>query len=110
MTAADNGLPVAAVSVAFCGLRLTANPDRTPPALALVPPAKPPAPPERFLKAATVERFNALYPRLDPYACKAAFDAWAEGLPPEKQPRHYDRAFMGFAQKWIIGKLIVSNP
>jgi hypothetical protein len=81
------------------------DPNWTPPALTLVLP-----PPERLLKPATVERFRALYPRLDPYACKAAFDAWAEGLAPEKQPRHYDRAFMGFAQKWIIGKLIVSNP
>ena len=91
--------------------RIQGDPNRTPPALALVPLPQPPAPPpERFLKAATVERFSALYPRLDPYACKAAFDAWAEGLPPEKQPRHYDRAFMGFAQKWIVSKLIVSNP
>jgi len=82
--------------------------NQTPPALALVP--LPPPPPEKFHKAATVAQFKAMYTRLDPYSCKAAFDAWAEGLPPEKQPRHYDAAFKGFAQKWIVGKLIVSNP
>jgi len=81
--------------------------NQTPPALALVPL---PPPPERFLKAATVAHFRALYPRLDPYACKAAFDDWADGLPPEKKPRHYDAAFKGFAEKWVIGKLIVNNP
>jgi len=87
------------------------DPDRQPPALALVPPPAPPAPPpERFLKPATVARFHGMYPRLDPYACKADFDSWAEGLPPEKKPRHYDAAFKGFAEKWVIGKLIVSNP
>jgi len=87
------------------------DPNRQPPALALVPPPEPPPPPpERFLKPATVAEFKGLYPRLDPYACKDDFDAWAAGLPPEKQPRHYDRAFMGFARKWIVGKLIVSNP
>jgi hypothetical protein len=68
------------------------DPDRTRPALALVPEPEPPAPPpKRFLKPATVERFRAMYPRLDPYACKDDFDAWAETLPPEKKPRHYAR-------------------
>jgi len=87
------------------------DPDRQPPALALVPPPElPTLPPEKFLKPATLARFHALYPRLDPYVCKADFDAWAEGLAPEKQPRRYDAAFMGFARKWIVGKLIVSNP
>jgi len=87
------------------------DPNRPPPALALVPPPEPPAPPpERFLRPATVARFRGLYPNLDPYACKAAFDAWADGLPPEKKPRHYDAAFKGFAEKWIVGKLVVSNP
>jgi hypothetical protein len=57
-----------------------------------------------------VAKFRALYPRLDPYACKDDFDAWAASLAPEKQPRHYDAAFLGFARKWIVGKLIVSNP
>ena len=90
---------------------IKADPNRQPPALALVPPPEPPAPPpERFLKPATVAKFRALYPNLDPYACKAAFDAWADGLPPEKKPRHYDAAFKGFAEKWVVGKLIVSNP
>jgi hypothetical protein len=90
---------------------IKADPNHQPPALALVPPPEPPAPPpERFLKTATVARFRAMYPRLDPYACKDDFDAWAAGLAPEKKPRYYDAAFMGFAQKWIVGKLIVSNP
>ena len=61
-------------------------------------------------KKAVRERFRALYPRLDPYACKADFDFWLAGLPPEKQPRRYDAAFMGFARKWIVGKVVVSNP
>jgi hypothetical protein len=93
--------------------RVQGDPDRQPPALALVPPPapEPPAPPsERFLKPATVARFRGMYPRLDPYACKADFDAWAEGLAPEKKPRFYDAAFKGFAEKWVVGKLIVSNP
>lgn len=81
---------------------------RTPPTLVLVPPPVPP--PERNLKAATVERFRAMYPRLDPYACKAAYDFWIEGLPPERKPKYYDAAFKGFAERWVVGKLIVSNP
>ena len=55
-------------------------------------------------------QFRAMYPRLDPYACKAAYDFWIEGLPPERKPRHYDAAFKGFAESWVVGKLIVSNP
>lgn len=87
------------------------DPGRAPPALALVPPPPAPAPlPERCLKPATVARFRAMYPNLDPYACKAAFDAWAEGLPPERRPHHYDAAFRGFAEKWVVGKLIVNTP
>jgi hypothetical protein len=62
-----------------------------------------PAPAEaKNLKPVTVERFRKLYPRLDPYACKADFDAWLdEGKEP---PRHYDAAFLGFAKKWTKGK------
>jgi Plasmid encoded RepA protein len=91
--------------------KIQADPNRQPPALALVPPPESPAPPpERCLKTTTVAAFRALYPNLDLYACKAAFDAWAAGLAPEKQPRHYDAAFMGFAEKWVVGKVIVSNP
>jgi len=76
------------------------DPDRAAPDSTLVP--SPPS--ERHLKAATIERFRAMYPRLDPYACKAAFDDWAEGLPPERKPRHYDAAFKGFAESWVVGK------
>jgi hypothetical protein len=89
-------------------LAIPSDPNRQPPALTLVPPPAPP--PERLLKPATVAKFRALYPNLDPYACKAAFDAWAAGLVPERQPRYYNAAFMGFAQKWIVGKLVVNNP
>ena len=88
--------------------RIQSDPNRQPPALALVPPPAPP--PERFLKPATVARFRGMYPNLDPYACKAAYDGWIEGLPPERKPRYYDAAFKGFAEKWVVGKLIVSNP
>ncbi len=57
-----------------------------------------PAPPTtKSLRPATVERFRTLYPRLDPYACKGAFDAWLEAKEP---PRSYDAAFLGFAKKW----------
>lgn len=90
---------------------LQGDPKRQRPTLALVPPPEPPpSPPERFLKPATVAWFRALYPNLDPYACKAAYDFWIEGLPPERKPRHYDAAFKGFAESWVVGKLIVSNP
>jgi hypothetical protein len=74
-------------------------------ALASSPPSH-----EGLLKPTTVEKFRARYPRLDPYACKSDFDAWVEGLPPGKKPRYYDAAFLGFAKKWIVGKLIVSPP
>jgi len=90
---------------------IQSDPNRQPPALALVPPPEPPAPPpERFLKPATVARFRGMYPHLDPYACKAAYDVWIEGLPPERKPRHYDAAFKGFADRWVLGKLVVINP
>ena len=87
------------------------NHDHQPPALVLVPPPQPPAlPPERFLKATTLARFRGTYPNLDPYACKAAFDVWVDGLPPERKPKYYNAAFLGFAKSWIVGKLVVSNP
>lgn len=57
------------------------------------------------LKTTTIEKFRALYPRLDPYACKAAFDWWQAELDPEKQAKLYDRAFLGFAAKWAVGKV-----
>ncbi|SMF97780.1 Initiator Replication protein [Methylomagnum ishizawai] len=49
------------------------------------------------LKPATIERFRELYPRLDPYACKNAFDHWTAT---KKRPADYDQAFLGFAAKW----------
>lgn len=60
-----------------------------------------PAPIVRNLLPATVERFCTLYPRLDPYTCKDAFDVWLET---KEGPRSYDKAFLGFAKKWAKGK------
>jgi len=57
----------------------------------------------KSLKAETIERFRDLWPRLDIYACKADFDVWLEGK--EQKPTYYDRAFLGFAKKWIKGKI-----
>ncbi|MFZ4702694.1 MAG: hypothetical protein ACOYMG_21840 [Candidatus Methylumidiphilus sp.] len=63
-----------------------------------------PAPPqEKPLNPETVAKFKAAWPNLDPYACRDDFDAWLEKLP-ERKPRQYDRAFLGFAKKWAIGK------
>lgn len=57
--------------------------------------------PKRPLKPETVAKFRATFPRLDPYACQADFDAWLDGKP---APRSYDAAFLGFAKKWVLGK------
>jgi hypothetical protein len=61
-----------------------------------------PAPMQRNLKTTTVEEFRKLYPRLDPYTCQGDFDAWLES---KEQPRSYGKAFMGFAKKWVKGKV-----
>jgi hypothetical protein len=58
----------------------------------------------KSLKPLTIERFRNLYPRLDVYTCKDDFDAWL-GAKKDRQPSHYDRAFLGFAKKWIKGKI-----
>ena len=60
-----------------------------------------PAPVIKNLRPTTVERFRKLYPRLDPYTCKDAFDSWLEA---KEAPKHYDAAFLGFAKKWVKGK------
>jgi len=78
------------------------------PNLRLAP--KPVPKPPKELKPATVTEFRRLYPNLDPMACKKAFDTWLAGKGPEAQPKLYDRAFMGFARKWIVGKLVVNKP
>ena len=62
----------------------------------------PAPPPVKNLAPATVEQFRKLYPRVDPYACKGDFDGWLEAKEP---PRHYDKAFLGFAKKWVKGKV-----
>lgn len=53
------------------------------------------------LAPATIEKFRKLYPRIDPYVCKGDFDAWLET---KKLPHHYDKAFLGFAKRWVKGK------
>jgi hypothetical protein len=62
-----------------------------------------PPPQEQPLNPETVTKFKAAWTNLDPYACRGDFDAWLEKLP-GRQPRQYDRAFLGFAKKWAIGK------
>lgn len=80
----------------------TGTADRTPPDLRLVP--KPAPPQERQLSSASVEQFRFLYRSLDPYACKAAFDGWIAEKPETRTPKYYDKAFLGFANKWAKGK------
>ena len=72
-----------------------------------IPTAESPIPQKqaRNLKPRTVERFRAIWGRLDPYACQAAFDAWIDEKPTEREPKYYDAAFMGWAEKWAVGKL-----
>lgn len=49
----------------------------------------------------TIVAFRSLCPRGDVYACKADFDLWVQ----EKDtPKDYQKAFLGFAQKWATGK------
>lgn len=62
----------------------------------------PAPPPVKNLTPTTVEQFRKLYPRIDPYTCKGDFDAWLEAKP---LPRNYDKAFLGFAKKWVKGKV-----
>jgi hypothetical protein len=57
--------------------------------------------PVKDLTPTTIEQFRKLYPRIDPYVCKGDFDAWLET---KQQPRSYDKAFLGFAKKWVKGK------
>ena len=59
----------------------------------------------RPLKPATVERFKARWRPLDPYACQAAFDAWIDEKPAEREPKNYNAAFMGWAEKWAASRL-----
>jgi hypothetical protein len=64
-----------------------------------------PLPQSRQLAPATIERFRKRYPRFDPYACHADFEAWLAGKPHDEQPTDYEAAFMGFAAKWTVNKL-----
>ncbi len=49
----------------------------------------------------TITAFRSLCPRLDMYACKADFDLWVQK---KEAPKDYQKAFLGFAQKWATGK------
>jgi len=82
---------------------VVARAEPAPPVLAVVAPT--PAPIKPPLKPTTVEDFRERYPYLDPYDCKYAFDVWLEGKSEDDQPKHYDKAFLGFASKWVKGKL-----
>lgn len=57
---------------------------------------------DRNLATITIEKFRILYPRIDPYACKADFQLWLIG---KSYPTNYDAAFLGFAKKWVKGKI-----
>jgi hypothetical protein len=61
-------------------------------------------PASKPLTPRTVERFRAAWRGLDPYACQAAFDAWINEKPAEREPKNYNAAFMGWAEKWAKGK------
>lgn len=54
--------------------------------------------PSADLTERTMEQFKRICPRMDVYACKAAFDNWLPSAP--EQPRNYQRAFLGFAKTW----------
>jgi len=78
------------------------DPNQAPPDLSAVPARI------QHLRPAAVITFRARYPELAyaVYECQAAFDAWQEGLPPEKKAKQYNNAFLGFAKKWVVGKLV----
>lgn len=61
----------------------------------------PPAAPVRRLHYKTIEKFKALHPRKDVYACEADFRYWLDTSPEDKEPENYDAAFLGFAKKWV---------
>jgi hypothetical protein len=66
-------------------------------------PLEPPKAIARYLPTSelterAIGQFRAMFPRLDVYACKAAFDAWLPTAP--EQPKNYQRAFIGFAKSW----------
>lgn len=61
----------------------------------------PPAAPVRRLHYKTIEKFKALYPRKDVYACEADFRYWLNNSSKAAEPENYDAAFLGFAKKWV---------
>jgi len=57
------------------------------------------------LKTTSIEIFRKRYPGLNPYECKAYFDAWIAEKPSQRQPEKYDAAFLGFAKRWAVSRL-----
>ena len=57
---------------------------------------------QNSISSDTVERFRKLYPRLDVYACQADFNYWLNDK--KKTTTNYNKAFLGFAKKWAMGK------
>jgi hypothetical protein len=55
--------------------------------------------PARRLHYKTLDKFKALYPRKDVYACEADFRYWLDTSDAEP-PKSYDAAFLGFAKRW----------
>jgi hypothetical protein len=81
-------------------------PGRADQVKASLPPTRPalPAPPAasvRRLHYKTIEKFKALYPRKDVYACEADFRYWLNNSSKAAEPENYDAAFLGFAKKWV---------
>jgi len=63
-----------------------------------------PPPAGKHLTPATIEKFRARFPRFDVYACETDFRHWLETKASE-QPRNFQSAFLGFAEKWTANKI-----
>jgi hypothetical protein len=69
-----------------------------------VTPAVTSPPAGKHLTPATIEKFRFRFPRFDVYACEADFRHWLETKASE-QPRNFQSAFLGFAEKWTANKI-----
>ena len=77
----------------------TASPAKPAPSsaqAALALPAEKPA-----VSEAAKAEFSSLYPTRDPERCLAEFVAWLAKS--GKTARYPDRAFLGYAKKWVAG-------
>ena len=54
---------------------------------------------QQALTPKTIESFRNRHPRLDVYQCEADFKTWLHESSAE-QPKNFQAAFLGFAQKW----------